>query len=288
LHASPPQGDRADRMATDGFELAIGDRVGSFRIVGALGADRFAAVHVANPRRALVHVAGLDGWRETAVHVLRTARVVETLGHPGIAPIVERGVLPDRRPWWAAEVPNGVALYDVIARRTMPAGELSELVRDIADVLAHAHARGAVHRALTLRSIVLATGERAFPIAITDWGLRAADLGVYAAPEADADAPADVYALGVIAHRAATRVFPVDRGVGDLGDLPAELASQITRMLALDPAARPTAAELAGRSQPLPERTFPRFDRPKWTPAPPLAVVPLLSIVRDKSDKPEA
>lgn len=269
-------------MTTDGFELAPGDRVGSFRIVGALGPDRHAAVHVASPRRAIVHIASTDGWRDTAVHVLRTARVIESLEHPGIAPIVERGVLPDRRPWWAAEVPNGVALFDLIARRAMPAGEVAELVRDVAEVLAHAHARHVVHRALTVRSIVLATGERAFPLSITDWGLVAKDLGVYAAPEATREAPADVYALGVIAHRAATRLFPVDGEPGDLAELPAELASQIRRMLALDPAARPSAAELSGRA-----RTFPRFARPKWTPAPPVGVVPAVSPQRD-DDKPRA
>ncbi|MGE5186610.1 MAG: hypothetical protein ACM31C_31355 [Acidobacteriota bacterium] len=274
-------------MATEGFELASGDRVGSFRIVAALGPARYAAVHVASPRRAIVHVAAVESWRETAVHVLRTARVIETLAHPGIAPIVERGVLPDRRPWWAAEVPSGVALYDLIARRTMPAGELAELVRDLGDVLATAHARGVIHRALTLRSIVLATGERAFPLAITDWGLQTRELGVYAAPEGDG-AAADVYAVGVIAHRAATRVFPVDRGVGDLSALPGELASLITRMLALDPDARPAAAELAGRAQPFVARTFPRFSRPKWTPAPPVAVVPALVPERARTDKPEA
>ena len=268
-------------MTTDGFELAPGDRLGSFRVVSALGADRYAAVHVASPRRAIVHVATADGWRDTAVHVLRTARVIESLEHPGIAAIVERGVLPDRRPWWAAEVPSGVALYDLIARRAMPAGEVAELVRDVADVLAHAHARDVVHGALTLRSIVLATGERTFPLAITDWGIAARDLGVFAAPEAKREAPADVYALGVIAHRAATRLFPCDGEPGDLSELPAELASQIRRMLAGDPAARPTAAELSGRA-----RTFPRFARPKWTPAPPVGVVP--AAPAPGTDKPRA
>lgn len=272
-------------MTTDGFVLQPGDQVGSFRIVAPLGPDRHAAVHVSSPRRAIVHVASAIAWRETAVHVLRTARAIETLGHPGIAPIVERGMLPDRRPWWAAEVPGGVALFDVIARRTMPAGEVGELVRDIADVLAQAHAKGVVHASLTLRSVVLATGERAFPLSITDWGLQADDAGVFGAPEPEHHAAADIYALGVIAHRAVTRRFPVERAVGDLSELPAELAASITRMLALDPADRPSAAELAGHAFP---RSFPRFSRPKWTPAPPVGIVPSGPDAPADPDKPRA
>jgi serine/threonine protein kinase len=273
-------------MANEDVVLAIGDRVGSYRIVGALAPNAFRAVHITSPRRVVIYIGGATRWRETAIDVLRAARMIDSLAHPGIAPIVDRGVLGDRRPWWASEVPNGMRLYDLIARRTMPSSEAGELVRDLAEVLAHAHARGFVHGALTLRSIVLATGERHFPVCITDWGLPAEDHGVFAAPEGEASVAADIYALGVIIYRAVTRRFPVDRVIDELPGVTPSLALLVARMLATDPAERPTAEEIRGLAKELlaepsaaPRETTdtvqaatPRFSKPKWTPAPPITV----------------
>lgn len=288
MRALPPRVHVRPRMANEDVVLAIGDRVGSYRIVGALAPNAFRAVHITTPRRVVIYVGGATQWRETAIDVLRAARMIDSLAHPGIAPIVDRGVLGDRRPWWASEVPNGMRLYDLIARRTMPSSEAGELLRDLAEVLAHAHARGFVHGALTLRSIVLATGDRKFPLCITDWGLPALreDNGVFAAPEGETSAAADIYALGVISYRAVTRRFPADRVIDELPGVAPSLALLVARMLAADPSERPSANEVRGLAKELlaeptavPRDTTdivqaatPRFSKPKWTPAPPLTV----------------
>jgi serine/threonine protein kinase len=180
----------------------------------------------------------------------------------------------------------------------MPALELVTLIRDIADVLAYAHELGVVHRALTLRSIVLATGTRSFPVAVADWGMRSGDIGVYAAPElsmepsAEANGRADVYSLGVIAFRAATQRFPGEGGMFDASGVPTGLATLIARMLAVDPNERPTAAEvralanyvMANDDSDDVVHATPRFTKPKWTPAPEgvIAVEPEPSAALDK------
>ena len=264
--------------------LAIGDQIGSYRIVGHLVGDTFRAVHLASGQRALIDVGGHDDWRTVSAYMVRAQRLGDLLQHPGVARVVERGVLPDHRPWTATEVPSGIALFDLIARRTMPATETTTLIRDVADVLAYAHARGIVHRGLTLRSIVLATGARSWPIAVADWGLYTPELGVFSAPELSTDAPydgrVDVFALGVIAFRAATCRFPGEGGVFDVPGAPTGLATLIARMLAIDPAERPTSLEVHAASAELlgdltaalvsddVVRAGPRFKRPKWTPAP--------------------
>lgn len=252
----------------------IGETIGQYRIVGALAPNAYRAVHLTSPRRVVIHLGGASHWRETAIDVLRAARMIDSLAHAGIAPIVDRGVMADRRPWWASEVPNGVRLYDLLARRTMTSGETGSLVHDVADVLAHAHGRGIVHGSLTLRSIVLATGERKYPLCITDWGLPAEDHGVFAAPEAATSQAGDIYALGVIAHRAATRRFPIDRASDDMTGVAPALADLIARMLATDPDDRPTAADVRASASHLRETDVahpqPRFSKPKWTPAPPI------------------
>ncbi len=279
--------------------LAVGDRVGSYRVVGHLDGSTYRAVHIGSARRALIEIAPIAMWRETTVQMLRAQRLVDMLQHPGIARIVERGMLADRTPWMATEVPSGIALTDLIERRVMPPHETAALIRDVAGVLEYAHHLGVVHGALSVRSIVIATGAHKFPIAVADWGAIVEDLGVFGAPELTTgvaiDGRADVYALGVIAFRTATGTFPGDYGVYDVPGAPTGLATLIARMLAIDPRERPTAAEVyasicellsddALDTAPMPKidpeeveaddgddfvhAGAPRFTRPRWTPSP--------------------
>jgi serine/threonine protein kinase len=279
----PPAHIRPRMERGSGARLLVGDHVGPYRVVGHLVGNTYRAVHVESTRRALLEVGAAESWREVSLQMLQAQRLVESLRHPGIARIVERGMLADRRPWIATEVPSGIGLYELIARREMPANELVALVRDAADVLGYAHELGVVHRALTLRSILLATGTRGFPVVIADWGLRSGDIGVYAAPEISmephtpTDGRVDVYSLGVIAFRAATGRFPGDGGVYDVSGVPSGLATLVARMLAIDPNERPTAAEVRalanyvmanGNVDDVVHVTGPRFAKPKWTPSP--------------------
>lgn len=283
--------------------LTVGDRVGSYRIVNYLDGNTYRAVHIGSARRALIEIAPGTSWRETTVQMLRAQRLVDMLQHPGIARIVERGMLADRTPWMATEVPSGIGLGDLIERRVMPAHETAALIRDISTVLAYAHDLGVVHGALTVRSIVIATGAHKFPIAVADWGVRVEELGIYGAPELSTGVPfdgrADVYALGVIAFRTATCTFPGERGVFDVPGVSTALATLIARMLAIDPDERPTATEVhasvcellsddALDTAPMPRLDpedvivpdgddfvhagAPRFSRPRWTPSPELRI----------------
>ena len=289
-------------------DIQIGERIGDYRVIGQLVGGGYRAVHTVEPRRVHIEVASKhEGWRDEAVRMMRTARMLETMRHAGIARIVDHGTLADNRPWLAIELPSGIGLYELIARRALPAAEVTALVHDLADVLAYAHQRGVVHRALSLRSIVFATGPRVHPVCIVDWGFAHDALGVYAAPEGTGDGRVDVYALGVIAYRAATRRFPPE-GVREIPDLSIGLATLLLRMLAVDPQDRPTSAEVralaadllalgeavvieevaaasSARTVPPELLTFddqpddrvilttgPRFKAPKWTPAPPFAI----------------
>src|SRR5690349_10050416 len=77
-----------------------------------------------------------------------------------------------------------------------------ELIRDLADILAHAHERGIVHRALRAETVVRDfDGVRGFPVCIVDWS----DARVDGGDRCRAD---DIFALGVIAHQALTGHLP--------------------------------------------------------------------------------
>lgn len=259
-----------------GRRIEIGDAIGAYRVVGRLPGGACLAVAEGGNQRVVITVWPREGWRGAVVAMLRASRAIEGLVHPGIAPVVDRGMLPDRRPWMAAEVPSGVGLYDLIARRTMSTVEAAGLVHDLAEVLAYAHERGVAHGSLTMGAIVLATGTRAHPVCIVDWATAIEDLGIYRAPEAGPrDARGDIYALGVIAFRAATGRFP-RRKIAEVPGVPSGLASLLVRMLAHDPAARPTAAEIRARAAELiaaaSEPPRPRSGRSRWTPLGLLAI----------------
>ncbi len=132
------------------------------------------------------------------------------------------------------------------------------------------------------------------PISVGEWGsLHAPDkpaddlgFGVYAAPERArglCDGRADVFALGVLAYRAATGKFPFVPPELVPG-IPGKLGALIARMLAPDRTQRPTAAEVY---KDLATDHGPRFATPRWTPAPfgePVEeVIALVSRVRDVS-----
>jgi serine/threonine protein kinase len=277
--------------------LEPGEHVDLFRVIGPYPGRAVRAVHVESQQRVVLDVDVLCGdWRERAVQLLRATTLLAGLDHPGIARIVARGVLGDRRPWFASELADGVVLSDILARRVLSVDETLALVRDLAAIVAHAHAHQLGHGAIHPHAIVMRTGERAFPIQLGAWSeLRAfgtdleaaVQLTPYAAPEAHYDGKADVYAIGVLAYRALTGRFPF--AVELVAGVPGVVSALIVRMLAADPRARPDAESVYLEALDLTgDRVLsgPRFARPRWTPSP-LADVPVLSgnteIERSKS-----
>jgi serine/threonine-protein kinase len=261
-----------------------------------------------------------------AVQLLREACILEALEHPGVVRVYESGLLPDRRPWFAHERVDGATVSDLLAHGPLDPAHASALLRDIAEVLEHAHRRGVINTGLRPERIAVTGRTRGFPLCIIDWSdARTHDTSApppplvfpdYAAPELVngevIDDRADVFALGVIGYRALTGELPFDGvWVATVGEspaqvaptsvgcpeAPAELANLVDEMLAWDRWDRPSsaeafadlaaiAAELAPPA-PLPPSGM-RIRKPKWTPALPLGDG-LPDIVADdvSDDKPE-
>lgn len=263
MHSRPAMADRSPR-GTDSQglllgDIAVGTLVGSYhlrrRLPGHGAGHLFEAVHVVLPRRAAVAVlpAVDDLTRDLVHHGLRVACLVDALDHPGIPRVYECGMLEGRRPWIATELVEGKSLGAMLDARTLTMLEVASILRDAAAILAHAHARGLVHRDVNPTTLLLPSPPRAFPLAITDWnGARALDAhrplprlpsettAAYVAPEQRdgelLDGRADVYSLGILARRMIERT----EGVAT----PPVLTALVRRMTARSPAGRPTALEV--------------------------------------------
>jgi TolB-like protein/Tfp pilus assembly protein PilF len=214
---------------------------------------------------------------ETArARLLREARLASKLNHPHICTIHEVGEA-EGQAFVAMELVEGQSLSGRLASGALPAEETLRYGVQVADALAHAHARGVVHRDLKSANIVITSEGRAkvldFGLAkrlvdedlsseatvsrtsLTAPGTLAGTLA-YMAPEQlrgqPADACSDIWALGVVLYEMASGGRPfraatsVSLGSAILNEPPlplppatsGELRVVIERCLAKDPEQR--------------------------------------------------
>ena len=237
-------------------DLAVGTRLGEFVIEGSLGArgtgHLYKATHLVLPRRATIQVlpAPEGPVRNVALDLIREACIVDAVDHPGMPRIFECGMLPDRRPWIASELIEGVTVASLLEALRVSITEVIAIVRDVADILAESHRRGLVHGSVAPAAIVIPTKPRRFPLCLVDWvAARTHDSttplplvvgGRYVAPE-QANAIAvtdrsDVYSLGRIARDLLDCVE--DHDVSPM------FTALLHSMLSDDPHLRPSSVEV--------------------------------------------
>lgn len=154
---------------------------------------------------------------EARKRFLREARVASALEHPGIATVFDAGEI-DGRAYIAMQLVDGETVRDRLARGPIPVAEAVGIAANVARALAHAHARGVLHRDVTSRNVMLARDGR---IIVVDFGLgvaagstritcEGAALGTaaYVAPEivrGEVATPAsDIYGIGAVLYEMLT------------------------------------------------------------------------------------
>ncbi|MCO5170910.1 MAG: protein kinase [Planctomycetes bacterium] len=213
------------------------ERVGPYRLVERLGAGGMGAVFraVHDPTGAevavkLIHAPGAQARARLCREATAQARVD---AHPNVVRVhaagEERGVA-----WLAMELATGGDLAQRLERGPLPPDEAVRVVVALAEGLAHAHARGVLHRDLKPQNVLFGGDGRP---RLTDFGLARVEgegsltatgaiLGTpaYMAPEQasggghHADVRADVYGLGAILYHCLTGRPPFD-GPGGLAIL---------------------------------------------------------------------
>jgi hypothetical protein len=212
--------------------------------------------------------AGLRAEREMQVAVrLRHPRCLRALG-------IERD---DRHVYVTYEYIPGKTLRQTLREGALDDAGAVEAAAQMLDGLAHAHAKGIVHRDVKPANVMLENGEE-LSVRILDFGLAQLEeaetltaagdvpgtLG-YIAPERlagrDASGAADVWSVGVLLWEALAGRHPfwavspletarrVGAGAPPLAavrpDLPRELSAAVDRMLRVDPTRRPGPKQMA-------------------------------------------
>ena len=138
--------------------------------------------------------------REVALKVLDLgysgeAQLIAQLEHPGVVPIYESGNLPDGRSYYTMKLISGQRLDRYFSGKASESERL-RVIRRIAEVLAFAHSRHAIHRDLKPQNIMIGQfGE----VYVMDWGIAAVGgTAAFRAPEPQLDWRSDIYSLGTL------------------------------------------------------------------------------------------
>jgi serine/threonine-protein kinase len=195
---------------------------GRYEILGPLGKGGMARVYRARDlvlrREVALKLLGSSAGDALALRFEREARAIARLDHAGCVRILDCGPR-----FITMELVAGMTLAQSIATGWFDEARAVRIARGILAALAHAHARGVLHRDVKPANVMLA-GPR---VVLIDFGLaclhdEAAVTAVgscvgspsYVAPERllgrPCDARADVWAVGVILYEmvAGARPFP--------------------------------------------------------------------------------
>ncbi|MCX5228303.1 protein kinase [Streptomyces sp. NBC_00233] len=255
--------------------------VGPYRLLARLGAGGMGEVHLAcradaptaDPYRMVAVKtvrSDLEVDGDFRTRFRREIAAARTVDGPGVARLVDADA-DAVSPWLATEYVPGPSLAEAVVRSgALPAATVRALGIALATALSGVHGAKVLHRDLKPANVLLGTAgpklidfgiAQAFEAtALTSTGLVVGSPG-FMSPEhlagSRAVVPAsDVFCLGaVLAFAASGRgpfqddemaavVYRIIRADADLTGVPEELRPVVERCLRLDPAERPTAAEV--------------------------------------------
>ena len=255
----------------------------AYRVEKELGGGGMSRVFVAEEtrltRRVVIKVLPPDLALEMRTDRFnREIQLSASLQHPHIVPLLAAGGADDLL-YYTMPFVEGEPLRTKLNREgELPVRDAVRILKDVADALAYAHARGVVHRDIKPDNVLLSGHHavvadfgvaKAVSQAKTESGLTSVGVALgtpaYMAPEQAAgdpniDARADIYAFGAMAYEMLTGRPPfagmaphqmlaahVTEPVVPITDhrptLPPALANLVMACLAKNPADRPQRAE---------------------------------------------
>ncbi len=278
---------RADfaRCPTDGEPLElrdedplIGTTIGEhYEIVGFVGEGGMGRVYSAHHTRLQrrqfaikVLLGDLAATMSTRIRFAQEADAASRLDHPNVVPVVDFGKTTTGLMFLAMELVTGPTLAQLIATDApLPVERVIGLTRQLCLGLAHAHARGLVHRDFKPDNVVVVSGTGLEVPRILDFGLaithdepsaRLTTAGIalgtpsYASPEQTHHEPvderADLFALGVTMFEMLSGKLPFDGNAMEMiernaNNTPPPIASRA--MVTIPPALEAIVTRLMAR-----------------------------------------
>ncbi len=296
VQGSPPAGGAAYPFLAPPEEPGEIGRLGSYRVLKALGAGGMGVVfqaqdlHLRRPVALKVMKPALAANEGDRQRFLREARAAAAVAHDHIITIFQVG--EDRgTPFLTMQFLEGETLEDRLKREgRLPLAEVLRLGRELAEGLAVAHEHGLIHRDIKPANVWLEAPRGR--VKVLDFGLArprgdeahltqsGAIVGTpaYMAPEQargeEVDARADLFSLGCVLYRMATGELPF-KGKDALSQLnalatqqpkppralnpaiPRALDALILRLLSKDLPGRPASAAVVVRELAALERAMP-------------------------------
>ena len=185
--------DTAPVLATAAMEVdrareasRVGEQLGPYRILGALGAGGMGEVYRARDSKLGREVAikmlppVFIADDERRARFAREARLLATLNHPHIGAIYGMEDIQSLTVL-VLELVEGPTLSERLDRGPMPIPEALAVARQIADALDAAHQKNIIHRDLKPANIVLHGGPGGDPgVKVLDFGLATTGIGARA------------------------------------------------------------------------------------------------------------
>ncbi len=200
--------------------LQPGDLAGAWRVVRPLGRGGMGEVHEVEradgqyeQRAALKRIMLADA--NDAHRFLTERRILAMLEHPGIARMIDGGLLADGQPYMVMEYVAGLPIDRWCRQHNATARQCIALVLQACEAAAHAHARLVVHRDIKPSNLLV---DEAGRVRLIDFGVaQLADPGNasreraplslgYAAPEqldahGEVGVAADIHAMAAVLYR---------------------------------------------------------------------------------------
>ena len=237
-----------------------------YRLEKELGGGGMSRVFVAEEtrlaRRVVIKVLPPDLALEMRVDRFnREIQLSASLQHPHIVPLLAAGGADDLL-YYTMPFVEGEALRTRLSREgELPVRDAVRILKDVADALAYAHARGVVHRDIKPDNVLLSGNHavvadfgvaKAVSQAKTETGLTSVGVALgtpaYMAPEQAAGDPnidhrADIYAFGAMAYEMLTGRAPF-AGMAPHQMLAAHVTEPVVPITDRRPALAPALAEL--------------------------------------------
>jgi DNA-directed RNA polymerase subunit RPC12/RpoP len=208
---------------------------GRYRILRQLGQGGMGAVYLAEQVGIGQQVAmkflnsGLSLDPDVARRFLNEAKSYARVAHPNAVTLHDFGQDDEGTLYISMEYVEGDDLKRLLANAgRLAVHEAADILLQVADVLAYAHARQVVHRDLKPENIMVRQGMRGWHVKVLDFGIARISDGAtrltvqgavagtprYMSPEQamglDVDSRADIYAVGVVLFELLTGQQPFD------------------------------------------------------------------------------